>query len=195
MGDSLDFVKVFHKIYSSRLADSFQLRPRPSFSCGQGHDTSTGRHGWPRHPRALVRARRAAARLSHRIVRDRALAPLSQRTGFLWRISGKPRPRWKPGAIFCHARHPATTGPSTCPGLVVPRWRCRAARSGATGFACRGPWKFRCGSRSENSLAPEAKPVGVEEAFSGPAIDEGTTELMQRLAAIVERYPLLRNTF
>ena len=37
----LDNVKVFHKIYMSRLIDSRSLRPRPFFSpCGLVHDTS-----------------------------------------------------------------------------------------------------------------------------------------------------------
>ena len=75
------------------------------------------------------------------------------------------------------------------PKAALPRgeiWRDRVRLPRSVDISVREPL--------ENSLVPEAKPVGVEEAFSGPAIDEGTTELMQRLAAIVERYPLLRNT-
>ena len=78
---SLDFVKVFHKIYMSRVIDSCRLRQRPLFSpYGLVHDTSTRRGTQPRRGRALVRSCRAAPRISHRTVRDRPLAPLSQRT-------------------------------------------------------------------------------------------------------------------
>src|SRR6266481_2874278 len=47
---------------------------------GLVHDTSSRRGTRPRHRRALVRSCRTAAGVPHRAVRDRPLAPLSQRT-------------------------------------------------------------------------------------------------------------------
>src|SRR6266404_2532119 len=47
---------------------------------GLVHDTSSRRGTRPRHRRALVRSCRAAAGVPYRAVRDRPLAPLSQRT-------------------------------------------------------------------------------------------------------------------
>src|SRR6202795_2303225 len=44
------------------------------------HDTSCRRGAWPQCRRALVQPCRATAAISHRTVRDRTLAPLSQRT-------------------------------------------------------------------------------------------------------------------
>ena len=80
-GRLLDNAKVFHKISLSRLIDSSRGCVRVRFSpCGLVHDTSTRRGTRPRHRRALVRSCRAAAGIPHRTVRDRPLAPLSQRT-------------------------------------------------------------------------------------------------------------------
>src|ERR1700687_3162541 len=60
-GRPLDFFKVFHKIYVSRLIDSPLLRQRPFFSpYGLVHDTSTRRGTRPRRCRALVRSRGGA---------------------------------------------------------------------------------------------------------------------------------------
>ena len=48
----------------------------------------------------------------------------------------------------------------------------------------------------ENSIVPEGDSPGAEEALSVQAMDDDTTGLIQDLAAvIVQRYPLLRNTF
>jgi uncharacterized repeat protein (TIGR03809 family) len=46
----------------------------------------------------------------------------------------------------------------------------------------------------EDSIVPGAEPVCAEEAFSAQATGDGTAELAHELAAIIERYPLLRNT-
>ena len=43
------------------------------------------------------------------------------------------------------------------------------------------------------SVVPKADPVCAEEAFSARATDDNTTELTPDVAAIAERYPLLRN--
>jgi hypothetical protein len=43
------------------------------------------------------------------------------------------------------------------------------------------------------SIVPKADPVCAEEAFSAPAIDHNTSKLTPAVAAIAERYPLLRN--
>jgi uncharacterized repeat protein (TIGR03809 family) len=43
------------------------------------------------------------------------------------------------------------------------------------------------------SIVPRADPVCAEEAFSAPAMDGNTRELTPDVAAIAERYPLLRN--
>src|SRR3981189_90258 len=47
--------------------------------CGLIHDTSCRRGAWPQCRRALVQPCRATAAISHRTVRNRTLAPLSQR--------------------------------------------------------------------------------------------------------------------
>jgi hypothetical protein len=43
------------------------------------------------------------------------------------------------------------------------------------------------------SIVPKADPVCAEEAFSTLVMSDSTTELTQAVAAIAERYPLLRN--
>lgn len=43
------------------------------------------------------------------------------------------------------------------------------------------------------SIVPRADPVGAVEAFAAPAMDDSTSELTPDVAAIAERYPLLRN--
>ena len=43
------------------------------------------------------------------------------------------------------------------------------------------------------SIVPTADPVCAEEAFSAPAMADNTSELTPGVAAIAERYPLLRN--
>ena len=43
------------------------------------------------------------------------------------------------------------------------------------------------------SIVPKADPVGVVEPFSAQAMDDNPTELTPDIAAIAERYPLLRN--
>ena len=43
------------------------------------------------------------------------------------------------------------------------------------------------------SIVPKADPVGAEQAFSAPAMADNTSVLAPDVAAIVERYPLLRN--
>ena len=115
-GRSLDIVKVFHKIYLSRLIDSFRC-VRVRFSpYGLVHDTSIRRGTRPRHRRALVHSCRAAAGItSPNCSRPAAGAAITANSPFS-RISRKPRPRSKPGAICRRARHPATIPPSTCPG-------------------------------------------------------------------------------
>ncbi|MGZ5875525.1 MAG: TIGR03809 family protein [Bradyrhizobium sp.] len=47
----------------------------------------------------------------------------------------------------------------------------------------------------ENAIVPQADPICAEEAPSVQATEEEAAELTQKLVAIVERYPLLRNTF
>jgi len=84
-------LKVFHKISPSRLIDSFRLRRRPFFLLT----------GWfmthrldVAHSRdivaALVRSCRAAAGISHRIVRNRPLAAAFIAKWPFLRISRKP---------------------------------------------------------------------------------------------------------
>ena len=83
---------------------------------------------WPRHCRALVQSCRAAAGTPHRTVRNRPLAPLSQRT----RVSRKhPGSQGRGGnlARSVDARGFAATMPrSTYPGSAAPQRRCRRAR-------------------------------------------------------------------
>ena len=43
------------------------------------------------------------------------------------------------------------------------------------------------------SIVPKADPVCVDEVLSARATDDNTTELTPDVAAIAERYPLLRN--
>jgi len=45
----------------------------------------------------------------------------------------------------------------------------------------------------EDSIVPEAEPVCADETFSAQAMGDDTAELAHEFAAIVERYPLLRN--
>jgi uncharacterized repeat protein (TIGR03809 family) len=45
----------------------------------------------------------------------------------------------------------------------------------------------------ENSIAPQADAVGMEEALSARPIYDEAAELTPGMAAIAERYPLLRN--
>jgi uncharacterized repeat protein (TIGR03809 family) len=75
-------------------------------------------------------------------------------------------------------------------GAALPRgesWRdqARLAQPKAAGSSAEQP--------PEISIVPKAAPVGVEEAFSAQATDDNPTELTRDVAAITERYPLLRN--
>ena len=65
------------------------------------------------------------------------------------------------------------------------------ARSGSSGPA-EGRGEFGR-TAAEISIVPKADPVGVEEAFSAQAMADNPTELTPDVAAIAERYPLLRN--
>jgi len=46
----------------------------------------------------------------------------------------------------------------------------------------------------KDSIVPEAEPACAEEASSAQATGDDVAELTNKFAAIVERYPLLRNT-
>ncbi len=46
----------------------------------------------------------------------------------------------------------------------------------------------------EDSIIPESEPTCAEQPFSAQATGDDTSELAHELAAVVERYPLLRNT-
>ncbi|MGA9090999.1 MAG: TIGR03809 family protein [Bradyrhizobium sp.] len=75
-------------------------------------------------------------------------------------------------------------------GAALPRgesWRdqARLARPKAAASSAEQP--------SGISIVPKADPVGVEEPFSAQATDGNPTELTPDVAAIAERYPLLRN--
>ncbi len=118
--------KVFHRISLSRSIDSVTVASASVFSPhGQVYDTSNRRGARPRVARALVQSGRATAGISHRIVRDRPLAPLSQRNGIPRKYQGG-QVRGGDLARSVDARGCRPQSRSICPGSPEQLQRCRA---------------------------------------------------------------------
>ena len=142
---------------------------------GLVHDTSRRRGTWPRYCCALVQSRRTAARISHRTVRNRALAALSRRAGISRESPGSQSRGGnlaRSGSARGHARqHRPRSLLARTPAMESASQRRSACARSAASTACVRkfrPSRCRTMSRTDVLAALESVLVGSAEAPSVP---------------------------